>query len=113
MKAFALAAVFVVAAAWAVSQPVPECPPHADQTASLSCELAVTEALSALPADHPPVMRIQFLYGSLIPYFPALLGSGQQATIGVVKFTYEDGSREYVDVAAGHGELIAAAPLAY
>ena len=79
----------------------------------MSCELAVAAALGALPSHHAPIARIQFLYGSLIFYFPALLPSDEQGTIGYVLFTYEDGSRDYVDVAEFHGELSASAPMPY
>jgi hypothetical protein len=105
-----LAIVLLLGGAWALSRPIPECPPRGDQTPTLSCELAVTVALGALPADHAPISRTQFLYGSVIPYFPPLYGPGDERTIGVVKFTYEDGSRDYVDVAEWHGEVTAAAP---
>ena len=108
-----LAAVLLIAAAWGLSRPVPECPDRADQTASLSCEVAVATALGVLPDERAAIARIQFLYGSRVPYFPALAGPGEQATIGFVQFTYEDGWREYVDVAAFRGEVSAAAPMPY
>jgi len=81
--------------------------------ASLSCELAVTTALGSLPADRAAITRIQFLYGSRVPYFPAFVAPNDRATIGFVQFTYEDGWREYVDVVAFHGEVSAAAPMPY
>lgn len=105
-----LAVVLLLGGAWALSRPIPECPPRGDQTPTLSCELAVTAALGALPADHAAFARTQFLYGSVIPYFPPLYGPGDERTIGVVKFTYQDGLRVYVDVAEWHGEVTAAAP---
>jgi len=66
-----------------------------------------------LPADHAEVTRIQFLYGSLIAYFRPLREPGEQASFGYVLFTYGDGSRQYIDVAASDGGLTAAEPLPY
>lgn len=109
-----LSALLILAAAWGLSRPVPECPDRADQAATLPCELAVSAALGTLPADHAAITRIQFLYGSLIPYYPALFGHGEEPpTTGYVLFTNQGGTRNYVDVVAWHGELTAAAPLPY
>jgi hypothetical protein len=113
MRHATLAAVFVVAATWALGRPAPECPPRSDQTARLSCEISIGGGLGALPADHAAITRIQFLRGSLIPILPALVASAEQAAIGYVVFTYQDGSRDYVDLAAVGGELSVGPATAY
>lgn len=113
MRHTVLAAVLILVAGWGLSRPVPECPDREVLTATLSCELAVSAALGALPADRAVITRIQFLYGSLIPLYLPLLGQDEQPTIGYVLFTYNDGSREYVDLIAWHGELTAAGPEPY
>ena len=94
--------------------PEPECDtnPHFGDSA-LRCEAAVETALGALPADHPAIEQIQFLFGSATPCCSTLRGQGEEVPIpGYVVFTYGD-AREYVPVAWWHDILTAGSPAPY
>jgi hypothetical protein len=92
-----LAAGVLVLSACAQQLPAAECDPLAE--ASLPCEKAVRVAAQALPNDHPPVMRVQFLSGYFSSGCGAVLlqGVNDQLCTSVV-FTFVDSSRQYVGV---------------
>jgi len=94
----------------------PECDPNTGPArADLSCDTAVPAALDALPADHPEITRIQFLYGSAIPCCSYVYPAGEEQPIqGYVVFTYaDDASRQFVDVTSWHRELTVGPPTDY
>jgi hypothetical protein len=86
-------------------------------SSTLTCDAAVIAALDALPADHRPIQRIQFLYGSPVP----ITGGGllrpegdAQPVRGYVVFTFTGGDpQQYVPVHWFEGEVTTEAPADY
>ncbi len=91
------------------SGPTPEC----DQgrpygSATISCQDAVSLARAHLPASHPQVTRIQFLYGSYRPLLPQLGAMG-----AYIVFSFSGNSRQAVQLWLSQGNLAAESPGAY
>ncbi len=83
---------------------------------ALTCESAVGAALQALPTDHSPIERIQFLYGSATPTIGGLFYAegAEQPVSGYVVFTYADGAdRQYVPVVWFDEKLSSGTPAPY
>ena len=114
MKATLLALAFLIAGC-GLAGPEPECQTGMEhQTAVLTCGVAVTAARAELSVDHPPITRIQFLYGSTEPCCSRLVRADEIAPLqAYVVFTYSTGARESVDLAALPHELITGNPKDY
>jgi hypothetical protein len=111
-----LIGMLLVLAACAQRLPEPECDTNPTFAgAALTCEAAVAATLRALPADHPAIERIQFLYGSATPCCSRLYAEGEEQSVqGFVVFTYADDSeRLYVPLAWWHDALSVGTPTPY
>ena len=99
------------------SLPAPECDTNPLFAGSaLTCESAVAAAGQALPTDHPPIERIQFLYGSATPTTGGRLYAEdeEQPVNGYVVFTYAHGAdRQYVPVVWFDEKLSSGTPASY
>ena len=97
--------------------PKPECDPASQvANAPLRCDTAVSAALDVLPADHPDIARIQFLYGDARPYDCGAIPlpqSEEQPVCAYVVFTFTGYPRQYVALTQWHGSLAAASPAPY
>lgn len=71
--------------------------------------------MEALPVSHPPITRIQFLYGVTNPgKGRLLLPANQQIVYAYVVFTWADGSRrQQVDLTKLDGKLNVEGPAPY
>ncbi|MEO5987217.1 MAG: hypothetical protein ABIW50_05680 [Candidatus Limnocylindria bacterium] len=106
----------VVLAGCGSQHPAPECDPNplfADS--ALTCDEAVAAAVSSLGEDHPAIERVQFLFGSATPYFPALLGQREEQPVDAyVVFTFSEGSeQQYVPVVWWRDALSVRSPAEY
>jgi hypothetical protein len=111
-----LVGVLVVLAACAPKLPTVECDTNpAFAGVALTCDAAVTEAIRALPADHPTIERIQFLYGSVTPWSHRRFVEEEDRSIyGYVVFSYAGSSaRLYVPLAWWHDALSVGTPTPY
>lgn len=96
--------------------PKPECDTNpAFDGAALRCDAAVAGAVSRLVPDHPPIERIQFLFGSATPCCSVLVHEGvEQPVPEYVVFTYTDGSRrQYVPLTWSSRGLTLGEPAPY
>jgi hypothetical protein len=89
--------------------PTPECDQNRPYgSATISCQDAVSLARAQLPANHPDITRIQFLYGSYRPLLPQVGAMG-----AYVVFTFSDTSRQAVQLWLSQGKVAAESPSAY
>ena len=112
-----LAWMLLILAACGPMLPTPECDTNpAFAGVALTCDAAVKAAVAALPADHLPIERIQFLYGSATPFgHRRILAEGEEPSIlGYVVFSYQGTSeREYVQTVLWHDTLTVESPAPY
>jgi hypothetical protein len=115
VKAWLLVVALALSACGDALPPV-ECAAEAKAPgAALPCRNAVDVALTTLPPAHPKITKIQVEIGSIVPWAcgsrPIPPGSDGTYACEVVVFTYDDASRQKVQVVLWDGALTAQSPV--